>query len=126
MARQKLIIHEKMPGTNEIVNANRTNKHAGANQKKKWTGKVVKYCTYSKLKPVEGQIDLKITWYEPNMRRDKDNIMGSIKFIQDGLVDAGVIKNDGWKEIRKIFPIFEVDKKYPRVEVELIECVDNV
>jgi len=44
-------------------------------------------------------VSIEYTWYEPNMKRDKDNVAFAKKFIQDSLVSAGVIKNDGWKEI---------------------------
>mgnify|MGYP002083607042 FL=1 len=46
---------------------------------------------------------------------------GGLKMILDGLVVAGVIKNDGWSEIGSINNHFEVDKDNPRVEVVLKE-----
>ena len=52
---------------------------------------------------------------------DKDNIAGGIKFLLDGLQEAQVIKNDGWKEIGNIFHFFEVDKDNPRIELFLTE-----
>lgn len=40
---------------------------------------------------------------EENYRRDPSNFCSAaIKFIEDGLVEAGVIPNDGWKEVRSI------------------------
>lgn len=60
--------------------------------------------------------------YEPNQKRDLDNILSFImKCTQDSLVLAGVINNDGWKCIRKISAEFEVDATNPRIEVYLIE-----
>lgn len=40
---------------------------------------------------------------EESMKRDPSNICSAaIKFIEDGLVEAGVIPNDGWKQVRGI------------------------
>lgn len=37
---------------------------------------------------------------EPNMKRDPSNIAAAAaKFIEDGLIKAGVIENDGWKQV---------------------------
>lgn len=61
-------------------------------------------------------------WYEKDRRRDLDNVSSfGRKVIQDALVDTGVIKNDGWKEITGFSDEFYVDKKNPRIEVEIEE-----
>ena len=41
----------------------------------------------------------------------------NIKVILDGMVEAGVIKNDGWKEVLGFRDSFYVDKDNPRIEV---------
>lgn len=42
---------------------------------------------------------------EPNMKRDPSNIAAAAaKFIEDGLIKAGVIENDGWKQVLGIRP----------------------
>ncbi|NLY47586.1 MAG: RusA family crossover junction endodeoxyribonuclease, partial [Clostridiales bacterium] len=64
---------------------------------------------------------LVITWFEPDRRRDPDNIMAGQKFILDGLVAAGAIPNDSQKHIKGIVHRFKVDRKEPRVEVEIID-----
>ena len=61
-------------------------------------------------------------WYEPNKRRDKDNISSfGRKIIQDALVKAKVLKNDGWGDIIGFEDRFYVDKKNPRIIVEIME-----
>jgi Holliday junction resolvase RusA-like endonuclease len=62
---------------------------------------------------------LDIVWYEPNRRRDLDNIAAGKKFILDGLQAIGKIENDGWKQIAGFTDTFEVDKQDPRVEVKI-------
>lgn len=65
---------------------------------------------------------MKYTWYERNRRRDKDNISSfGRKVIQDGLVKAEIIKNDGWAQIEGFSDEFRVDKKHARVEVEILD-----
>ena len=60
--------------------------------------------------------------YEPNKKRDLDNILSFImKCTQDSLVLAGVIDNDGWSNIVGISAEFFVDATKPRIEVYLIE-----
>ncbi len=74
-----------------------------------------------RLKPVK-KADFEITFYCKNRRKDKDNMLGGgLKFIFDGLVKAGVIENDGWKQVGRIIPHFEIDKENPRIEVILKE-----
>lgn len=63
-------------------------------------------------------------WYEPDRRRDLDNISSfGRKVIQDALVETHVLKNDGWKAIIGFRDEFYVDRNNPRIEVE-IEVVD--
>ena len=50
---------------------------------------------------------------------DKDNIAFAKKFIQDSLVHAGVLANDGWNQIEGFTDDFAVDPKNPRVEVTI-------
>lgn len=71
---------------------------------------------------IKSPIRIKYRFYEPNKRRDKDNVAAfAMKVIQDALVKEGVIKNDGWKEIDSFECLFDVDKDNPRIEVELQE-----
>ena len=65
------------------------------------------------------------TWYEPNRKRDNDNIAaGGRKIIQDALVSCGYIKNDGWHDSVGFSDSFRVDKQEPRIEVEIEEVDD--
>lgn len=61
-------------------------------------------------------------WYEPNRKRDLDNISSyGRKIIQDAMVNCRVIENDGWENIIGFEDRFFVDKREPRIEVEIIE-----
>jgi crossover junction endodeoxyribonuclease RusA len=62
-----------------------------------------------------------VTFYPPDRRRrDLDNCLRSIKPYWDGMVDAGLLKDDSC--IRQIsVTMGEPDKHNPRVEIELSE-----
>lgn len=119
----KLIIPCQLPGLNDYIGALDKSRHTGA-ALKKTAQRTVEWCAKAQLQKFrpKGQVWMKYTWYEPNKRRDKDNISSfGRKVIQDGLVKAGVLGNDGWKHIYGFSDHFQVDEKHPRVEVEIIE-----
>lgn len=65
------------------------------------------------------------TYYEPDRRRDKDNISGFFhKVFQDALVKEGLLEGDGWKYIDSYHDYFEIDKSNPRIEIKIIEKGD--
>lgn len=119
----KLVIPGTLPSLNEMINASKRNKYEYVKMKDKaiktvaWSARVALQKEY--FRP--GEADYEITWYCPDKRKDKDNIMAGQKFIFDGLQYIGFISNDGWKQIRNVTHRFEVDKKNPRVEVEIKE-----
>lgn len=114
----RLIIPGTLPGMNEMILMARGNRYASNKQKQKYTDLVAWRARGAKL-PQMQRIDVSIFWYEPDRRRDKDNIMAGTKFVFDGLVRAGVLKNDGWREIGDISHSFDVDRRNPRIEVEI-------
>lgn len=93
----------------------------GSKKKKEQTDLIAWNCISQDLKPMKKKINLKVVYYCKNKRKDKDNIAFSIKFILDGLQQANIIKNDGWKEVGNFEFEFYVDKERPRVKVELEE-----
>ena len=121
----KLIIKGTLPGLNEYISAERANKHAAAEMKRKYQSAIMKYIKkcLGPWKP-KTPVWMRYTWYEKDRRRDKDNISFARKFIQDALVKAGTIQNDGWKEIEGFDDTFLVDAKNPRIEVEIVEYGD--
>lgn len=128
----KLIIPGTMPNLNDYLQGERiairkngkfTTK--GNVLKQEWQYKVVTYIraqltTLNIIKPIR----LSYRYYEPNRKRDLDNISAfAHKVIQDALVKSEVIKNDGWKEIVGFSDDFFVDKDNPRIEVTIEEVV---
>lgn len=105
---------------NEYTAQQRNNKYGGAYMKKYAQKAVEREIRAAKLKRIERPVYIQYTFYEPNRRRDKDNISGfAHKVIQDALVSTRVIENDGWEHITGFSDDFHVDKKEPRIEVVL-------
>ena len=115
-------IEGRLPGINEYILAERGNKYNGAKLKKTAQREVEYYIQAARVPRVRTPIRIVYTFFEPNRRRDKDNIAGfAHKVIQDALVQQHIIDDDGWREIAGWTDAFAVDKDRPRVEVTLIE-----
>jgi Holliday junction resolvase RusA-like endonuclease len=119
----KIDIPGRFPGTNEIISAAKQGKGSYqpyAKMKEHYTGIVM---LIARKLPAYNRVDIIITWYEQDRRRDIDNIAGGgCKFILDGLVKAGVLQDDSQKYINSITHRFEVDRENPRIEVEIEEA----
>lgn len=119
---QKFTFHDKLPGMNEYTASQRGNRYSGNNMKRRAQNAVEWEIRAAKLKPIKKPVRLVYSFYEPNRKRDLDNISGfAHKVIQDALVATGVLQGDGWKYIRGYTDVFAVDKRRPRIEVELVE-----
>lgn len=119
----RVVINGTLPNLNDYTDAQRSNRYKGAQLKRD----AQDACAWAIKTQMRGihlikPIYLEYTFYEPNRRRDKDNISGfAHKVIQDALVQMKVIKDDGWDEIVGFCDNFAVDKKRPRIEVVIKE-----
>lgn len=117
-----MVIPGRFSGLNEFISANRTqNGHwnAGNAMKQKDQKRICQYLPAVRFKR---KVFIEYVFYEPNTRRDKDNISGYFhKVFQDAMVQAGLLENDGWKQIDGWSDYFKVDQKYPRIEVFIEE-----
>ena len=105
---------------NQYTNENRKNRYGGAAKKKQAT----QICALHTKKAMrEGfklhtfPVDFEFNWYAKDRRSDKDNIAFMRKFVFDGFIQAGLLKNDGWNEIGNWTDNFHIDKESPRVEI---------
>lgn len=122
--RKKFIIEGKLWGLNDYTRACRSKngQHIASAYKRETEQMIGWYIKkYLGIWHTDKIVYLKYKWVEPNTKRDLDNVAFAKKFIQDSLVKQGVIPNDGWKNILGFNDSFEVDKKRPRIEVEIIE-----
>jgi hypothetical protein len=60
-----------------------------------------------------------MNWHCKDKRKDKDNISAGKKFILDGLVEAGILKSDGFNYIASFHDTFFVDSQNPRIEITI-------
>jgi Holliday junction resolvase RusA-like endonuclease len=108
----------RIPGLNEIIAANRTNRFGGAKQKRDAQAHVVKYIPEYKVSKYPVLVD--IVWYEKDNRRDVDNVNAGVKFLLDALVNEGVLEDDSRKYVRAVRHDVLTDKNNPRIEVTIL------
>ena len=116
---ETLIIKGQLPSLNEYTRANRAHRMQGA-QMKADAEQYIGLCIRNQhIESVPGGAYITFTWFEPNKKRDLDNICFAKKFILDALVKNGVLDNDGWKGVIGFTDYFYIDKQNPRIEVEI-------
>ena len=118
----RVVIGGRFHGLNEFIDANRrTRGNWSAGNAMKQEDQRLIYYALPRFK-ASGPLFIRYHFFEPNTKRDKDNISGYFhKIFQDALVQRGIIPNDGWKYIDGFSDYFYIDKSRPRVEVELFE-----
>lgn len=118
----KFVIRGTLPNLNDYITAERTNRYKAAAMKKQAESLVMHAARSLGKWQADKPVYMIYHWYEPNRRRDKDNISSfGRKVIQDALVKAKILRNDGWQDIIGFEDKFYVDVKKPRIEVEIIE-----
>ena len=112
----KIKIAYMPPNWNDYINMERTNKYKANNLKQQEKQYVWFWC---RTKKYDGGYPVEIT-FKPHysaLRQDLDNFR--YKGILDGLVSAGVLKNDNLKHIQKITiePVFD-DAECVEIEIK--------
>jgi Holliday junction resolvase RusA-like endonuclease len=88
--------------------------------KAEWLEIVAAYCRPAPSTPFEKSVVTLTYFFKTDVRHDPDNYSG--KFINDGLVIAGIIVDDDFKHI-KLRPEFGgIDKNNPRTEITITEA----
>lgn len=119
----KIVIPFTLPGMNEYTAACRTHQQKGGAMKRKSQDAVVLAIRRQLRRPLREPVNMHYLWVERDRRRDKDNISGfGRKVIQDALVQIHALRNDGWANIGRYSDDFMVDKKRPRIEIEIEEA----
>jgi len=131
---QTLELRGLLPGMNEFMDARRVSYREGkrgrfrdayTSIKAKWTRDVAIECRAAGIRRVPRAF-FEFHWRERNRRRNPDNVAaGGRKLILDGLVVAGVLDNDGWREIAGWRDLFTVDAKNPGVTVIIREMAED-
>ena len=118
---QHFTIQGRLMGLNEYTAANRRNRHTG-NRAKRENQDIVQWAIKAaRLRPVKRPVRIWCLWLEKDKRRDPDNVAFAIKMILDALVEEKILQGDGWAHVVGIEHWFEVDKRNPRIVVEVVE-----
>ncbi len=125
--RQTFTIPGKLPSLNDLIHATNHSRYSGNDLKRKAQITIGWAIRAAHMTPMTGLLDVTIDWYEPNKRRDPDNVFSAVKYILDALQPArrgnpgglGIIDGDGQKHIRLITNHLHIDRLHPRVEVTL-------
>ena len=116
----KLIISRSLTGLNEYIKAERGNRYKAAKLKAdEQLGCSVSIREQLKGVKIEEPVIIRFMWFEKNLARDPDNVAFAKKFILDSLVKECVLVNDGQKNMAFFTDIVKLDRKNPRVEVDI-------
>lgn len=130
MKEYKLILKGTLPGLNDYLRAERsftrrgTKGHSCGNDMKQECQMLIANAIRLQLKRlrIHNPVYIRYSFYEPNRKRDLDNIAGvAHKFVQDSLVKCGVLENDGWDNITGFSDQFFLDRHNPRIEIVIQE-----
>ncbi len=114
----KIVVKGEMCDLNAYIAKMNVNRYIGNKVKQEQTNLV---SWIARDKPEMKYVHITTTYYCKNKMKDKDNICFAKKWICDGLVNAGVLPNDGWANVHGFTDLFEIDKEDPRTEIEIIE-----
>lgn len=115
----------ELTSLNDYIDAERRHRQVAAKIKHQETHQVAWQIKKQKVRPItEFPVHITYVWYSKDAKKDIDNVSFSKKFINDGMVLAGIIPNDGRKQIASFSEEFLVDKENPRVEVN-ISTIDD-
>jgi len=124
MQKVRFFVPGPLPGLNEVINSARGTKGRGSlvaasSQKKTWTSfvSVIIRTSNQNFEMFTVPVFVDMFWVEEHKRRDPDNIVSAKKYIFDGMVQAGLIKNDGWKQIDGFRDRWTVNRIEPGVLV---------
>lgn len=103
---------------NTYIRAERSNRYKAAKIKREMTTLVAEACMVQKVPKLQHINRFTCIWRHKNRRKDFDNVEFAQKWIRDGMVEAGVVANDGWKHFPpRTLHKHEVNKDDPGVTV---------
>lgn len=84
--------------------------------KKEWTQYIQIHARQQEFPKLEGPYEFFYEFRELKKNRDPSNVMsGAVKLVEDALQEAGLLPNDGWKNVAAIAGQWTVDKERPGV-----------
>lgn len=127
LRRTKLIIKGELTDLNAYIKALNSHRYAGSSIKREETNRIYYDAKKQCLTEITAYpVKLKMAWYCRDNRKDIDNVAFAKKFILDGLVAARVLENDSRRFVSGFTDEFFIDKKNPRVEVEILQTLQKL
>lgn len=120
--RQSFFVPGPLPSMNEMIAAAKGYNGRGfayAKMKQEWTTLVAQCATAANLTLVLNPVAISCQWNEKHRRRDIDNVQAGVKFVLDGLVQAGILVNDTQAKVWQLTHSIVLDKTHPGVWVEI-------
>lgn len=122
----ELTYNGRLPSANDFINFNRVNRYQGAQMKRKYTQELAEVFRSQTQERFKGHVTCTVNFYEDTMRRDDDNVISGLKFILDGLVTAGILKDDSPRYCHVRAERFQSrlianEKKIPYITVKIEE-----
>ena len=122
----RFVIPARLPGLNEVIEANRSGWRVGAALKKDTETLIRLAIRAAKGRgecwPVSGPCAVHLEWQERNRLRDLDNIFSGVKFVLDAMKSEGLIRNDSQRYVQGITHQFQVgETDQVTITIELLE-----
>lgn len=125
--RATLVIDGTMKGLNDWRAAIQRSPHAGNDMAKAAKRRVAQAAREQLMPRFEGPVVVIFDWYEPNKRRDLDNVAGTgQKWALDGLVAAGVLPDDNADHVVGIEHWLHFDALCPGVIVTVTDELESI
>lgn len=122
MTLQRFTVKGRLMGRNEYDYASRSHWSKANDAKKAEQERVIWAMREAGVKPVDYPVELAFNYYEKRQRngrlRDHDNVHGgAVKVVLDAMRAAGILSDDGPRQVRNSYAWFAYNQPDPRVEV---------
>ncbi len=114
---QRFTIPLRLPSLNDYINACRRNKYEAAKFKQDIQRQIAPFLVG--LRPITECCVIKMTFVEPDKRRDVDNVESAKKYILDAMVCKGILQGDSPRWVRAV-PSYTEYGEAARVDVEIM------
>ena len=120
------VIDGLFKGMNDWRDAIQRSPHAGNDMARAAKRRVESLARQQMVPRFDGPVVVVFDWFEPNLRRDLDNVSGSArKWILDGLVAAGVLPDDNMAPVVGLQDWSHIDPMSPGVIVTLTDEIPS-
>ena len=121
-----LWIPGRVLGLNEIIELCKAHWARYRKSKRAWGAEIAALAKLQGFEPVDYPATFTYLFVEPDARRDPSNIVaGGVKFIEDGLQEAGLLSNDSQKFVKEIIVAWKVDPDRPGALLEVKRAEDE-